>query len=175
MNRSHRSILLTAALLAGFAPAAFAVDIDLRTNTGFIVWGARSSDNAGRAVAFGDLDGDGFRDIIVGSIGVDGNGLTIPNSGAVDIVWGDTRVNLGASKDLLTQTDVRIEGADTGDQVGVFVVSGDFDGDGLDDLAMPPRSATAWATSARMPATSTSTTAAHAPRGPASTTSRSAT
>lgn len=135
MNRSHR-FLLTAALLAGFAPAAFAVDIDLRTNTGFVVWGARISDNAGRAVAFGDLDGDGFRDIIVGSIGVDGNGQTIPNSGAVDIVWGDTRVNLGASKDLLTQTDVRIEGADTGDQVGVFVVAGDFDGDGLDDLAM---------------------------------------
>jgi len=136
MNRSHRSILLTAALLAGFAPAAFAVDIDLRTNTGFIVWGARPQDNSGRAVAFGDLDGDGFRDIIVGSIGVDGNGLTVPNSGAVDIVWGDTRVNLGASKDLLTQADVRIEGADTGDQVGVFVVAGDFDGDGLDDLAM---------------------------------------
>jgi hypothetical protein len=136
MNRSHRSVLLTAALLAGFAPAAFAVDIDLRTNTGFIVWGARNSDNAGRAVAFGDLDGDGFRDIIVGSIGVDGNGQTIANSGAVDIVWGDTRVNLGPSKDLLTQTDIRIEGADTGDQVGVFVVAGDFDGDGLDDLAM---------------------------------------
>jgi len=136
MNRSHRSVLLAAALLVGFAPAASALDIDLRTNTGFIVWGARIQDNAGRAVAFGDLDGDGFRDIIVGSIGVDGNGQTIPNSGAVDIVWGDTRVNLGASKDLLTQTDVRIEGADTGDQVGVFVVAGDFDGDGLDDLAM---------------------------------------
>ena len=136
MNRSHRSIVLAAALLAGFAPAASAVDIDLRTNTGFIVWGARAQDNAGRAVAFGDLDGDGFRDIIVGSIGVDGNGLTVPNSGAVDIVWGDTRVNLGASKDLQTQTDVRIEGADTGDQVGVFVVAGDFDGDGIDDLAM---------------------------------------
>ncbi len=136
MNRRSCSALLAAALLAGFAPSAFAVDIDLRTNTGFIVWGARPQDNAGRAVAFGDLDGDGFRDIIVGSIGVDGNGQTVPNSGAVDIVWGNTRVNLGASKDLLTQTDIRIEGADTGDQVGVFVVSGDFDGDGLDDLAM---------------------------------------
>jgi len=136
MNRSHRSLLLTAALLAGFAPAVSAVDIDLRTNTGFIVWGARVQDNTGRAVAFGDLDGDGFRDIIVGSIGVDGNGLTIPNSGAVDIVWGDTRPNLGPSKDLLTQSNVRIEGADTGDQVGIFVVAGDFDGDGLDDLAM---------------------------------------
>ena len=137
MNRGNRSfLLLTAAALLGFASSAAAVDIDLRTNTGFIVWGARTQDNAGRAVAFGDLDGDGFRDIIVGSIGVDGAGLTIPNSGAVDIVWGNTRVNLGTSKDLLTQTDIRIEGADTGDQVGVFVVSGDFDGDGLADLAM---------------------------------------
>ncbi len=137
MNLRHRvSYFITAALLLGIVPGAAAVDIDLRTNTGFVVWGARFQDNTGRAVAFGDLDGDGFRDIIIGSIGVDGNGLTIPNSGAVDIVWGDTRVNLGASKDLLTQSDIRIEGADTGDQVGIFVVSGDFDGDGLDDLAM---------------------------------------
>src|SRR5687767_11581409 len=137
MNRGQRSsLLLAAAALVGFATSAAAVDIDLRTNTGFVVWGAVSQDNTGRAVAFGDLDGDGFRDIIIGSIGVDGSGATIPNSGAVDIVWGDTRVNLGASKDLLTDSDVRIEGADTGDQVGVFVVSGDFDGDGLADLAM---------------------------------------
>jgi hypothetical protein len=137
MNRGNRSSLLFAALLVlGFTPSAWAVDIDLRTNTGFIVWGARVQDNTGRAVAFGDLDGDGFRDIITGSIGVDGSGQTIANSGAVDIVWGNTRLNLGPSKDLLTQSDIRIEGADTGDQVGVFVVSGDFDGDGLADVAM---------------------------------------
>jgi hypothetical protein len=137
MNRGNRSSLLfTAILVLGYASSAAALDIDLRTNTGFIVWGARVQDNTGRAVAFGDLDGDGFRDIITGSIGVDGAGATVPNSGAVDIVWGDTRVNLGVSKDLLTQSDIRIEGADTGDQVGVFVVSGDFDGDGLADLAM---------------------------------------
>lgn len=137
MNRGNRSSLLfTALLVLGSASSAAALDIDLRTNTGFIVWGAETQDNTGRAVAFGDLDGDGFRDIITGSIGVDGAGETVPNSGAVDIVWGDTRVNLGVSKDLLTQSDIRIEGADTGDQVGVFVVSGDFDGDGLADLAM---------------------------------------
>jgi hypothetical protein len=137
MNRGNRSSLILAAVaILGLAPNASAFDIDLRTNTGFVVWGARPQDNTGRAVAFGDLDGDGYRDIITGSIGVDGNGLTTPNSGAVDIVWGDTRVNLGSSKDLLTQGDIRIEGADTGDQVGVFVVAGDFDNDGLDDLAM---------------------------------------
>jgi hypothetical protein len=137
MNRGNRSSLFLAAVLTlGLAPSASAVDIDLRTNTGFVVWGARFQDNTGRAVAFGDLDGDGYRDIITGSIGVDGSGQTIANSGAVDIVWGDTRVNLGTSKDLLTQSDIRIEGADTGDQVGIFVVSGDFDNDGLDDLAM---------------------------------------
>lgn len=137
MNRRHRStFLISAVLLLAMAPSAGAVDIDLRTNTGFVVWGARTQDNTGRAVAFGDLDGDGFRDIIIGSIGVDANGQTIANSGAVDIVWGDTRVNLGTEKDLLTQSDVRIEGADTGDQLGVFVVAGDFDGDGLDDVAM---------------------------------------
>ncbi len=137
MRRGYLAVTFAATLGAlGLASNAGAVDIDLRTNPGFVVYGAEGFDNTGRAVAMADLDGDGFRDIIIGSIGVDGAGNTVPGAGAVDIIWGDTRANLGPSKDLLTQSDVHIDGADTGDQVGIFVAAGDFDDDGLDDVAM---------------------------------------
>ncbi|MGH7727131.1 MAG: FG-GAP repeat protein, partial [Candidatus Eiseniibacteriota bacterium] len=136
MKFRYRAALGLAVLLLS-APAAHAgLVFDLRTSSGLVVWGADLFDNSGRAVAMGDVDGDGFRDIIIGSIGTDGAGEVVPNSGAVDIIWGDTRTNLGLTKDLLTQSNVHIDGADTGDQVGIFVVSADFNGDGLADLAV---------------------------------------
>ena len=132
----HVALILSALLIMSIAPRAHALDIDLRTNAGLTVYGAEVFDATGRAVAMADLDGDGYRDIIIGSIGTDGLGNVKPNSGSVDIIWGNTRANLGASKDLLTQSDVHIDGADTGDQTGTFVVAGDFDADGRADLAI---------------------------------------
>jgi hypothetical protein len=133
---NYVALFLSALLVAGIAPQARALDIDLRTNAGFTVYGADVFDATGRAVAMADLDGDGFSDIIIGSIGTDGLGNVKANSGSVDIIWGNTPANLGAAKDLVSQSDVHIDGADTGDQVGTFVVAGDFDGDGLADLAI---------------------------------------
>ena len=133
---NYVALFLSALLVAGIAPQARALDIDLRTNAGFTVYGADVFDASGRAVAMADLDGDGYNDIIIGSIGTDGLGNVKANSGSVDIIWGDTRANLGASKDLVSQSDVHIDGADTGDQTGTFVVAGDFDGDGRADLAI---------------------------------------
>src|SRR6476660_747270 len=105
------ALILGALLTLGLAPRAQAFDIDLRTNAGFTVYGADVFDATGRAVAMADLDGDGFKDIIVGSIGTDGLGNAVPNSGAVDIIWGNTRAALGLSRDLLTGSDVHIDGA----------------------------------------------------------------
>lgn len=138
MRRGNCVALLLGALLTlGIAqPAHALLDIDLRTNAGFTVFGSDFFDASGRAVAMADLDGDGYNDIIVGSIGTDGAGNALPNSGSVDIIWGNTRTNLGLSRDLKFVTDVRIEGADTGDQTGTFVVAGDFDNDGKADLAI---------------------------------------
>jgi len=130
------ALMLGALLTLGLAPRAQALDIDLRTNAGFTVFGADLFDATGRAVAMADLDGDGYRDIIIGSIGTDGAGNVVANSGSVDIIWGDTQANLGLTRDLLISSDVHIDGADTGDQTGTFVVAGDFDADGRADLAI---------------------------------------
>jgi hypothetical protein len=133
----YLALFFSALLTLGIAPRAHAnLDIDLRTNAGFTVFGADVFDATGRAVAMADLDGDGFKDIIIGSIGTDGAGEVVPNSGSVDIIWGDTQANLGTSRDLAISSDVHIDGADTGDQAGTFVVAGDFDGDGFADLAI---------------------------------------
>jgi hypothetical protein len=131
------ALVLGALLTLGITPCAHAAfSIDLRTNAGYTVFGADVFDATGRAVAMADLDGDGFKDIIIGSIGTDGVGNVVPNSGAVDIIWGNTRAALGTSRDLLVGSDVHIDGADTGDQAGTFVVAGDFDQDGRADLAI---------------------------------------
>ena len=142
MNSGSRAALLAVALLMSVVPAARAgLTIDLRTSSLLTIYGAESFDASGRSVAMGDLDGDGFRDIVIGSIGTDGAGNAIPNSGSIDIIWGNTRVALGTTKDLLTQSDVHIDGADTGDQAGIFVAAGDVNGDGLADIVIGAASA----------------------------------
>src|SRR5262245_15077916 len=110
----YLALLFSALLTLGIAPRAHAnLDIDLRTNAGFTVFGADLFDATGRAVAMADLDGDGYKDIIIGSIGTDGAGNAVPNSGSVDIVWGNTQAALGLTRDLATTIDVHIDGADT--------------------------------------------------------------
>src|SRR5580765_3780144 len=114
MKRGNCALMLVSALcFVGVSTQAHGMDIDLRTNAGFTVFGADVFDATGRAVAMADLDGDGYRDIIIGSIGTDGAGNVISNSGSVDIIWGDTQANLGVSRDLLASSDVHIDGADT--------------------------------------------------------------
>jgi hypothetical protein len=52
--------------------------------------GVSADDRSGRAVAAaGDLDGDGFDDLIIGAYGADPNG---GSSGSSYVVFGDTRV-----------------------------------------------------------------------------------
>ena len=55
-------------------------------NSGFVINGVSSSDQSGRSVsAAGDVNGDGFDDLIVGAFGDDPNGFS---SGASFVVFG---------------------------------------------------------------------------------------
>jgi hypothetical protein len=69
--------------------AAFGPALDLATldgTNGFVVHGAAEGDQAGGAVSdAGDLNGDGFGDIIIGAAGADVNGA---NSGASYVIFG---------------------------------------------------------------------------------------
>ncbi|MCO4091568.1 MAG: hypothetical protein HEQ34_06395, partial [Sphingorhabdus sp.] len=99
---------------------------------GFVINGASAGDNSGRSVSSaGDVNGDGFADLIVGAAGADPNGSY---SGASYVVFGKaggTPVNLSA----IGTGGFVINGALAGDRSGFSVSSaGDVNGDGYDDL-----------------------------------------
>jgi len=115
----------------------FGAVLDLASLTpsdGFIIQGDTLIDQAGISVSSaGDVNGDGFDDLIVGAPGGDDGG---PNSGEAYVVFGKASgfgtidlTNLSAANGFIIQGD-----ADA-DQTGWSVAAaGDVNGDGFDDL-----------------------------------------
>ncbi|TAN50404.1 MAG: hypothetical protein EPN21_09035 [Methylococcaceae bacterium] len=118
--------------------SSFASSLNLSTlngTTGFRLDGAAAGDLAGRAVATaGDINGDGYADLIVGAKGADANGS---GSGSSYVVFGKASAFTSALNlsTLNGSTGFRLDGAAAGDGAGVAVSGmGDFNGDGYDDL-----------------------------------------
>ncbi|NKB55066.1 MAG: hypothetical protein GKS00_01910 [Alphaproteobacteria bacterium] len=110
----------------------------LSADDGFVIQGDRLGDWAGFSVSSaGDVNGDGFGDLIVGAPGGDDGGLS---AGEAYVVFGKASgfgtvdlTDLSAGQGFIIQGD---EGGDPrGDQAGASVSSaGDVNGDGFDDL-----------------------------------------
>ena len=123
-----------------FGKASGFADIDLATLTaaqGFRIFGADANDQSGHSVSSaGDVNGDGFDDLIVGARSADASGNAKANAGESIVIFG--HASGFADIDLATLTAAqgfRIFGADAGDQSGFSVSSaGDVNGDGFDDL-----------------------------------------
>ena len=116
----------------------FPANIDLSTldgTTGFKLSGAAAADRSGRSVASaGDVNGDGFADVIVGAAYADPHGS---NSGASYVVFGQAS-GFAANIDLSTLdglTGFKLSGAAADDRSALSVASaGDVNGDGFADL-----------------------------------------
>ncbi|KFF96770.1 integrin [Streptomyces scabiei] len=96
-------------------------------NTTGVPGDAETGDWFGWSTAYGDYNGDGFDDLAVSAPDEDVSGDT--DGGTVLIVWG-------SAKGLSGATTIKDLSPSSHDQWGKSLASGDFDGDGTEDLAI---------------------------------------
>ena len=103
--------------------------IDLSTESADItIYGDDAYDESGQAVGSGDVNGDGYDDIIIGAMWADYAGETY-------VIFADSFRSPPYTIDLSTQSaDITIYGDDAGDCIGQAVASGDVNGDGYHDI-----------------------------------------
>lgn len=118
----------------GFAASVEPADLD-GTN-GFRVQGIVAGEQAGFSVSgAGDVNGDGFDDLILGTLGAFVDGA--PFAGAAYVVFGEAEGFGGALRlDALDGSNgFRLDGIDPNDYAGTSVSgAGDVNGDGFGDL-----------------------------------------
>ncbi len=123
-----------------FGAAGFAANLDLSSldgTNGFRLDGIDDDDYSGRAVSgAGDVNGDGFADLLIGAPGAEPGANLYDNHGESYVVFG--RPAFAASLDLASldgTNGVRLDGVDAHDYSGYAVSSaGDVNGDGVDDI-----------------------------------------
>src|SRR4028119_2454772 len=109
---------------------------DLNGSNGFAINGIAAYDRSGWSVSSaGDVNGDGFDDLIIGATGADPNG--IPFAGQSYVVFGSNN-GFGASfnlSELNGSNGFAINGFAANNNSGSSVSSaGDVNGDGIDDM-----------------------------------------
>lgn len=102
------------------------------------LFGAEDFDELGDFVTSGDINGDGFDDIIATAEAADGPDNARPTGGEVHVLFGgkDTR---GRFEIARGEQDLVIYGANQQDTLGFSLAAGDLDSDGIDDLVMGAR------------------------------------
>jgi len=96
--------------------------------------GTATDDYLGRSVSSGDVNGDGYDDLIIGAYGADPN--TQSYAGQAYVFLGGASATLSGKSWDSNYANITINGSDEDGYLGYSVSSGDFNGDGYDDLVL---------------------------------------
>ncbi len=115
-----------------FGSTSPSATIDLSSvSADMIIYGDWVYDYSAHSVSSGDINGDGYDDLIIGAPGADPAGGY--EAGKTYVIFGSasppSAINLYSSP-----ADMTICGDDSGDQAGYSVSSGDINGDSYDDI-----------------------------------------
>ncbi|MDH5715863.1 MAG: FG-GAP-like repeat-containing protein, partial [Candidatus Aminicenantes bacterium] len=109
--------------------------IDLSTQSADITVCGAAKDESGYAVSSGDINADGYDDIIIGAHNADPGDPVRSNAGETYVILGDSFSSPPYTIDLsTTPADITVLGAAADDWSGYSAASGDINGDGYDDL-----------------------------------------
>lgn len=113
--------------------SSLATSATLTSAAACIIYGIATGDAFGTALGGGDVDNDGFRDVVGGAPNSTGNGGT--NRGEVEVVSG--RATWPATITLSSTAPViRVQGIDNGDTLGSALAVTDSTGDGIPEIYM---------------------------------------
>ncbi len=119
------------------ATIASGAPIDARLFTESATWWAGVSPQAGsrfgEALAIGDFNDDGFDDLAISAPGRDI--VAVADAGRVYVVYGG-HAGLGSGGSWIISEASYARAVGAGDRFGLSLASGDFDGDGADDLVI---------------------------------------
>lgn len=97
---------------------------------------SEDSDYFGKALAAGDFNGDGRDDLAIGIPGEDIGDPPQAEAGAIYVMYGTGSGFTGEKAKFLYQNGTVDDGLQASDEFGSVLATGDFDGDGYDDLAV---------------------------------------
>ena len=106
--------------------SAFSPTMPLATGADVILEGAEVDDLTGQGLSAGDVNNDGYDDFIIGAY------HWHDSRGIVYVLFGPPP--LSAAVDLSDSADITFLGTSENDNLGYSPASGDFNGDGCDDL-----------------------------------------
>jgi hypothetical protein len=97
--------------------------------------GSESGDRFGEALAAGDVDEDGYDDIVIGAPGESVGDAS--SAGAITVLFGSDAALRKSGAQVITQATKGLPSdAEPGDQFGRSIAVGDIDGDNADDVVV---------------------------------------
>lgn len=128
-----------------FAGSSLINPSSLNGSDGFVLNGIHYLDNSGSSFASGDINGDSIDDLVIGARRADRPGFSSSSSGDPNRSHGEAHVVFGKTTGFASSIELAsldgttgyvLHGVSTRAQLGRAVATGDFNGDGRDDVFM---------------------------------------